>query len=79
MKPHYDVVVVGAGIAGVSAAIAAARAGASTLLVERYGFVGGMSTAGMVSPFMKYWIHHADGSAVPLVGGIFEEINRRHA
>ncbi len=79
LREHYDVIVAGAGIAGLSAAIAAARNGSSVLLVERYGFVGGMSTAGMVSPFMKYWIQREDGNKVPLVGGIFEEINQRMA
>ncbi len=39
-----DVVVVGGGNAGVTAAIAAARTGASVLLVERYGYLGGMNT-----------------------------------
>lgn len=77
LNPSYDVIVAGAGIAGISAAIAAARNGASTLLIERYGFTGGMSTAGMVSPFMKYWIQQENGVKVPLVGGIFEEINVR--
>lgn len=43
-----DVLVVGGGPAGVSAAVAAARAGARTMLVERHGFLGGMWTAGMV-------------------------------
>lgn len=76
---HYDVIVTGAGIAGISAAIAAARNGSSVLLVERYGFVGGMSTAGMVSPFMKYWVQKENGEKIPLVGGIFEEINARMA
>lgn len=41
---HWDVVVVGAGSAGMTAAIAAARTGARTLLIERYGFPGGIST-----------------------------------
>ena len=37
----YDVVVVGGGAAGVAAAIGARQRGARTLLVERYGFLGG--------------------------------------
>jgi 2-polyprenyl-6-methoxyphenol hydroxylase-like FAD-dependent oxidoreductase len=41
-----QVVVAGGGVAGVTAAIAAARLGADTLLVERYGFLGGMFTGG---------------------------------
>ena len=44
----YDVVVVGGGAAGIAAAIGSARRGARTALVERYGFLGGMATAGMV-------------------------------
>lgn len=42
-----DVVVVGGGPTGVAAATAAARAGEKTLLIEKYGFCGGMATAGM--------------------------------
>lgn len=66
---EFDVVVIGAGIAGVSAAVKAASLGASVVLVEQYNFVGGMSTAGMVSPFMK---HSVNG--VPLVRGVFEQL-----
>ena len=40
-----DVLVVGGGSAGIAAATAAARNGARTVLVERYGFLGGTSTA----------------------------------
>jgi len=69
MKDSYDVVVVGAGIAGITAAIKASREGTNVLLVERYGFVGGMSTAGLVSPFMK----HSIGDDI-LVKGVYEEI-----
>ncbi|MGE5682835.1 MAG: FAD-dependent oxidoreductase [Bacillota bacterium] len=69
LKENYDIIVAGAGIAGISAAIKAARTGADVLLIEHYGFLGGMSTAGMVSPFMK---HSVNG--IPLVRGIFEEI-----
>ncbi len=68
---EYDVIVVGAGIAGISAAVKAGRSGASVLLVEQYGFVGGMSTAGMVSPFMK---HEVKGET--LVRGVFEDLER---
>jgi hypothetical protein len=45
---EVDVVVVGGGPAGVTAAIAAAREGADTILVERYGHLGGMATGGLV-------------------------------
>jgi hypothetical protein len=48
---EYDVVVLGGGMAGIAAATAAARAGASTLVVERYGFFGGMGTAAGVTNF----------------------------
>ena len=48
---EYDVVVLGGGPAGMTAAVAAARAGRSTLLVERYGFLGGMGTAAGVTNF----------------------------
>lgn len=48
---QYDVVVCGAGSAGTAAAYAAAKAGASTLLLERYGFGGGILTAAMIHTF----------------------------
>ncbi len=50
----YDVVVCGAGPAGVIAAIAAAREGVSVALVERFGFLGGMATAGLVMPLSVF-------------------------
>ena len=46
---RYQVVVGGGGPSGVIAALAAARTGADTLLVERYGFLGGMGTAGLMT------------------------------
>lgn len=49
----FDVVVIGGGPTGIAAAASAARNGASTLLVERYGFLGGMATVGMVGPMMS--------------------------
>ena len=48
---NYDVVVVGGGISGLSAAISASRNGAKTLLIERQGELGGLITAGWVTPF----------------------------
>ncbi|MCR5133983.1 MAG: FAD-dependent oxidoreductase [Bacteroidales bacterium] len=50
----YDVVVCGGGPAGFIAAIAAARGGARTALVERYGFLGGMATTGYVAPISEF-------------------------
>ena len=48
---EYDVAVLGGGPAGIAAAVAAARAGRRTLLIERYGFLGGMGTAAGVTNF----------------------------
>ena len=66
----YDVAVLGGGPAGITAAISAARNGAKTILVERYGFLGGMSTAAMVYPWMTF--HSAAGDQV--IKGIAQEI-----
>ncbi len=51
---RYDVIVCGGGPAGLIAAVAAARNGAKTLLIERYGFVGGMSTSALVTPISEF-------------------------
>jgi FAD dependent oxidoreductase len=48
---EFDVVVIGGGPAGITTAAAAARAGRTTLLVERYGFLGGAGTMGGLSTF----------------------------
>ena len=69
---NWDVVVCGGGPSGIAAAVAAARNGANTLLVERYGFLGGMATAGLVNPFMPY---HAGSEQI--IRGIFQEIIER--
>lgn len=49
---NVDVLVVGGGPAGFAAALAASRAGAETLLIERSGRLGGMATNALVSPFL---------------------------
>ena len=51
---HYQVAVCGGGPSGLIAAIAAARSGASVALIERYGYLGGMATAGTVAPISEF-------------------------
>ena len=69
-----DVLVCGGGLAGIGAAVAAARTGASTLLVERMGFAGGFFTAVIGSAFDGF-IDLRSGR--PAVGGIvFEMLDR---
>ena len=59
---QFDVVVVGAGSAGSTAAICAARAGARTLLVDRLGFMGGTSTA-VLDTFYAFYTPGGDTRA----------------
>ncbi|MFH1568625.1 MAG: FAD-dependent oxidoreductase, partial [Gemmatimonadota bacterium] len=63
-----DVLVVGGGPGGLGAAVMAARRGARTALVERYGFMGGMAASGEVHPFMT---NHVDD--VPLDGPVYTD------
>ena len=67
----YDVVVCGGGCAGVLAAVASARAGAKTLLVEQNHMIGGMATAGMVNPFMTCYDGRGERQ---IVKGLFDEM-----
>jgi hypothetical protein len=73
----YDVVVVGGGAAGLAAAIAAGRAGARTALVERYGFLGGLATAGMVSTICGLYHGSSSGEPEPINEGFAEAFTRR--
>lgn len=70
----YDVVIIGGGPAGTVAAIASARCGAKTLLVEQNGYLGGMLTMAGTGPQMTF---HAGSTQV--VQGIAEEIVARLA
>lgn len=69
-----DVVVAGGGPGGLAAAVAAARQGARTLLIERYGFLGGLATAGMVAPILGHTAHDSDR---PIVEGLLKEMTGR--
>ncbi len=68
---HFDVVVVGSGSAGSPAAIAAARTGARTLLIEKLPFLGGNSTA-VLDTF--YGFYTPGSRARKVVGGIGDEV-----
>lgn len=69
----YDVVVVGGGPAGIAASWSAAKHGAKVLLIERYGFLGGMGTAGGVTNFAGlYGIRQ--GQMQQVVHGVVDEI-----
>ena len=68
---HFEVVVVGSGSAGSPAAIAAARGGASTLLIEKLPFLGGNSTA-VLDTF--YGFYTPGSEARKVVGGIGDDV-----
>src|SRR5690606_21029456 len=68
-----DVLVVGAGPAGIGAAISAARNGAKVMLMERYGFLGGNLTIAMVNPMFTF--HDIKGRQV--IRGIAGELVSR--
>ena len=69
-----DVLVCGAGLAGIGAAVAAARSGAQTMVVERMGFAGGFFTAIIGSAFDGFV---DERSGTPVVGGIVFEMLER--
>jgi len=70
---EYDVLVCGAGPAGVAAALAAARAGARTGLVEVQGCLGGIWTAGLLAYFLDY------ANKGGLMAEIIAELEKREA
>jgi hypothetical protein len=69
-----DVVVAGGGPAGLAAALAAARQGASVVLCERYGFLGGNLTVAKVGTVCGLYVGDLEGSFDYVVGGIAREL-----
>ena len=62
MKQFYDVIVVGGGPAGIMSAMASGKLGASTLLVEKNGFLGGAATAAVLGPISPF--HYKDEQVI---------------
>ena len=70
VRGSFDVAVVGGGIAGVAAAVAAARMGAKTCLIEKEHALGGLATLGLV----VYFLPLCDGKGHQLIAGLGEEL-----
>ena len=70
---NYDVAVAGAGVAGIAAAIAAARQGAKTALVEKQCLLGGLATSGLIYVYLPL----CDGCGNQIIYGLSEEMIRR--
>ena len=68
-----DVLVVGGGAAGMSAAIAAARQGADVVLVERYGYLGGLASGGLIVLLLTL----DDGDGHQIIAGQCQELVER--
>ena len=74
----YDLIVIGGGITGVAAAVSAAREGLSTLLVEKFGSLGGAMSNSLVYPFMNHSVKAGEGRRLTSAG-IFSEMKQRRA
>ena len=69
-QKSYDVVVAGAGVAGVAAALAAARRGRSVALLEKQTLIGGLATSGLVYVYLPL----CDGNGRQAIFGLAEEL-----
>ena len=75
IREKYNVVVVGGGIAGIAASVAAARQGVSVLLIEKGINLGGLATVGLISWYEPL----CDGCGKQMIYGISEELIRLSA
>ena len=73
---EYEVVVLGGGPAGIAAAVAAAARGRKTILIERYGFLGGMGTAAGVTNFCGLFAN-VHGDIRRVVHGVADDLLAR--
>lgn len=69
-RENYDVIVVGGGIAGIAAAVSAAREGMKTFLIEKSFNLGGLATGGLISWYEPL----CDGKGNQMIFGIAEEL-----
>ncbi|MFC1996333.1 FAD-dependent oxidoreductase [Chloroflexota bacterium] len=74
--PKYDIAVIGGGMAGITAAIASARNGAKTILIEKNGWLGGIGIVGATGlhSFFNIFDAHPGAKRMRVVGGIAQEI-----
>ena len=70
----YDLLVVGGGLTGVAAAVAATRQGLQVLLAEQSGCLGGALSTNLIYPFMPFSTHPAHGTRKDLSAGLFSEM-----
>ena len=75
VKKKYDVIVAGGGVAGVAAAVSAARCGCSTLLLEKSNILGGLGTLGLINLFVPM----CNGRGKQIIFGLAERWLRKSA
>jgi hypothetical protein len=74
--PHFEVAVIGGGMAGIAAAVAAARTGANTILIEKNGWLGGVGIVGAtrLHSFFNIFDAHPGARRYKVVSGIAQEL-----